>query len=117
MSEAAITQFFEQLKKDKALVNEYSLAVASAMRSVVWPAMVDVAAGHGYEFTNEELGNYLESKVGELSEQELEGISAAGPLGTVGSFATNPLVLAQAVATAIAIPVPLHDDEDRSSSA
>jgi hypothetical protein len=86
MSEAAVSQFFEQLKKNKALVNEYNSAVASALRSVVWPAMLDVAAEHGYEFTKEELGRYLESKAGELSEQELESISAAGPSGTVGTL-------------------------------
>jgi stalled ribosome rescue protein Dom34 len=95
MSEAAVSQFFDQLKKNKALVNDYNSAVASALRSVVWPAMVDVAAVHGYEFTKEELGRYLESKVGELSEQELESISAAGPSG---------------------IPVALDDGDDDSPS-
>jgi hypothetical protein len=116
MSEAAISQFFEHLKKDKALVNEYNSAVASAMRSVVWPAMVDVAAGHGYEFTREELGRYLESNAGELSQQELESISAAGPSGTMGTLTKNPWVLAQIVASAIAIPVALDDGDDDSAS-
>ena len=112
MSEAAISQFFEQLKKDKALLNEYNSAVASAMRSVVWPAMVDVATRHGFELTKEELGRYLESRADELSEHELESISAAGPSGTVGTIATNPLALAQIVASTIAIPVTLDDGED-----
>ncbi len=79
-------------------------------------AEIDVAAGHGYEFTKAELGRYLESKASELSEQELESISAAGPSATLGTLATNPWVLAQIVASAIAIPVALHDSEDDTDS-
>jgi len=116
MSEAAVSQFFDQLKKSKALVNEYNSAVANAVQSVVWPAMVDVAAGHGYEFTKEELSRYLESKASELSEQELESISAAGPTGTVGTLTAKPWVLAQVVASAIAIPAPLDDGDDDTES-
>ena len=78
--------------------------------------MVDVAAGHGYEFTNAELGRYLETKASELSEQELESISAAGPSGTLGPLVTNPWVLAQIVASAIVIPVALDDGEDDTAS-
>ena len=109
MSEAATSQFFERMKTDKALLNEYNSAVTNAMRSVVWPAMVDVAARHGFEITKEELGKYLESQAGELSEHELETVSGGGPLTFL---ATSPLVAGQIVATAIAVPVAIHGSDD-----
>lgn len=114
MSNAAIAQFFEQLKTDRALLSEYHSEVAEAMRTSVWPAMVRIAAAHGYDFTEEELAGFLKSGSEELSDQELESIAAAGPVGTVGTLGTNPWALAQIVATAIAIPEAIHDgDEER----
>jgi hypothetical protein len=117
MSQATILQFFEELKKDKALSNEYNSAVASAMRQVVSQTLADVAAKHGFELTEQELGSYLESKAEELSEQELETVSAAGPVGTISTFSTNPWLLARVVASTIAVPEALDDgDDDRSSA-
>ncbi len=47
MSEVAVSQFFEKLQKDKALAGHYNTAVTNA----ILPAMVAVAAQHGFEFT------------------------------------------------------------------
>ncbi len=110
MSEVAVSQFFEKLQKDKALAGHYNTAVSNA----ILPAMVAVAAQHGFEFTAQELSRYLKKESHELSEQELENISAAGPLGPLSAL-TNPWVIGGLVAAAIAVPVAINDDEDPGS--
>ena len=106
MSETAVSDFFEKLKTDKSLAGEYNAKVSRA----IVPAILDVAARHGYGFTSQELGKYLKDKPHELSEQELESVSAGGPF--VGSMLTSPWVIGGLIATAIAVPTAVHDDED-----
>jgi predicted ribosomally synthesized peptide with nif11-like leader len=114
MGEAATSQFFERMKTDESLRNEYNSAITNAMRSAVWPAMVDVATRHGFQLTKEDLGRYVESRADELGERELETISGGGPSAFV-SLTTSPLVVSSIIASTIAIPEAIHDGEDDST--
>jgi predicted ribosomally synthesized peptide with nif11-like leader len=108
MSEQPVSDFFEKLKNDQALASEYNAKVSRA----IVPAILDVAARHGYAFTSQELGKYLKGIPQELSDQELESVSAAGP-STLGTL-TNPWLLSGVIATAIVVPQALDDGDDGS---
>jgi len=106
MSDAAVALFFDRLKQDKALAGEYNAAMSNAML----PAMVGFAGEHGFEFTANEMSSYLKERSQELSDKELEGVSAAGTLSST-RWLDNPWVIGAIVATAIAVPLPLDDDD------
>jgi predicted ribosomally synthesized peptide with nif11-like leader len=108
MSEEAVSDFFERLKDDNALASEYNAKVSRA----IVPAILDVAARHGYDFTSRELGKYLKNKPHELSEQELESVSAGGPF--TSGMLTNPWVIGGLITAAIAVPLALDDQDDGS---
>lgn len=75
MSESSLSRFFQALNQDEELAREYHTTVGQAVRSAVWPAIVEVAAKRGMEFSPEELGAWLTEQHAELSEEALEGVT------------------------------------------
>ena len=72
MSVEEVKRFFLACKDDKALQKE--LANIGTDND----ACVAVAKRHGYDFTADELSSLIDAKKSELTEEELEKVSAAG---------------------------------------
>jgi hypothetical protein len=96
MSDSAPSRFFERLAQDEELARTYQTAVAKAVRSAVWPAIVEVAAKEGMAFSTDELGAWLAKQQEELSEEALQGVTGGIarprlPAGTAGLVAAGVL--------------------------
>lgn len=110
MTDKRVSQFFDRVREDEAVQGEYRAAIATALRAAVPPAIVGVATKHGYDFTEADVDRYLGERAAELSDRDLESISAAGPSSMTMSLASH-LSLGSIVAAAIAIPAPLDDGD------
>ena len=77
MSTEATARFFTDLAEDEDLRKRYWESVERATVA----ATVELAAGGGYEFTEDELRAELESRATELSEEQLDAVAGgAEPL-------------------------------------
>jgi predicted ribosomally synthesized peptide with nif11-like leader len=80
MSNQAAADFLAMLVRDEALRDK--VRGAEKGRTEKAPVLVEVAAGHGYDFSANELHDVLcalhQHKIGELTEQEL--VDVAGGL-------------------------------------
>lgn len=117
MNDLQVERFFERLKEDRALGQEYNAAIKAAVETAVAGAITQVAERHGYRFSAEAARAHLERKAGELDEEQLASVAGGGgwsPGGTLG-FLSNPWVLAGIVAAAIAIPLAVSADDDDAS--
>ena len=109
-----VEAFFQRLQHDSALARDYRDTVAEALRSSVGPAILDVAARHGDDFTREELDSYLASRESELDDAQLEAVTG-GMSQMWAAMIEGGWLLAPIVSTAIAIPLAISDDDDDAS--
>jgi predicted ribosomally synthesized peptide with nif11-like leader len=91
MSREAVAGFLKKLVKYDALQAE--LKQAAAESSAKAPVFIALAAKHGFEFTEQELGETLDAvhqhRIGELSEAELRAVAGdviEFPSDTEGCF-------------------------------
>ncbi len=96
MTDSTPTLFFERLSRDQELARTYQTAVAGAVRSAVWPVIVEMAAREGMAFSVDELGAWLAERQEELSEEALQGVTGGAwkpprPISTAGLIAAGVL--------------------------
>lgn len=75
MSREGIEGFFGRLREDRDLQEEYWTVLATAAQS----AVVELAARHRFELTDEDLRREWSEQAAELSDEQLEAV--AGGLG------------------------------------
>jgi hypothetical protein len=86
MSKEAITKFFEMLDQDDALQGKCTDFTEDAVQRAACVSVIDFAARHGFEFTEDELRFHLENAAAEQSDQDLGQVAG----GTVPTQITGP---------------------------
>jgi hypothetical protein len=116
MSKNTVGRFFDDVADDEALHEEYQKAIADAIESAIGPAIVNMAATHGYEFDTAAVRQHFEERGDELCDDNLDGVvgGMAGYSPTM-SFLRNPWVVGGIVSTAIAVPLAIRGDHDDAS--
>jgi len=77
MSQSELERFISDVKNNKELQGELKAAGADV------DAIVKVATGKGYGFSADELKAFVETKKGELSEEQLEKVAGGLVAGAV----------------------------------
>jgi len=81
MSQSELDRFISDVKRSEKLQEELKAAGAGA------GAIVKVATGKGYDFSADELKAFVETKKGELSEEQLEKVAGGLVAGAIEVFA------------------------------
>jgi hypothetical protein len=126
MDDSQPERFFERVREDRALGQEYQSELKGAMEAAVAATIQKVAARHGFRFPLEAARAYLKRKAAELDDEQLAAVAGgAGPQHALGATRvspstpynplSNPLVLAGIVAAAIAVPLAVGDDDNDAS--
>ena len=81
MSQSELERFISDVKRSEKLQEELKAAGADV------GAIVKVAVDKGYDFSADELKAYVETKKGELSEEQLEKVAGGLVAGAIEVFA------------------------------
>jgi hypothetical protein len=104
MDDDLVSRFFDLARHDKDVADDYSAALTEAMEAAILPAIVDVAARHGFQVTTEQVTGYLEGQTAELTDDDLDAVA--------GGLRAFPLksssLVGGLVATAVAVPTAIH---------
>jgi predicted ribosomally synthesized peptide with nif11-like leader len=118
MSGDSVSRFFEAVNRDEQLARDYRSALERAMENAVGAALVEVGARHGFELSSEDVRKHLRERAAELTDDQLEAVAGGLARGRqiarpgIASFLKNPWVLGAIVATAIAVPLAISDEDD-----
>jgi hypothetical protein len=93
----AVTEFAQQLGKDRSLQEEFKATVGNKEGMAANQAVADLAAKHGYNFSSEDAAEVHQQlrqsemsesdESDELSEESLEAIAGGGEIGkAIGSW-------------------------------
>jgi len=128
MHDPQVERFFERVREDRSLGQEYQSELEGAMEAAVAATIQKVAGRHGFRFPLEAAHAYLTRKATELDDEQLAAVAGgAGPSpsklsgshGRTGassySLLNNPLVLAGIVPAAIAVPLAVGNDDNDAS--
>ncbi len=78
MSTDAVVRFLDMLKTEETLATEYARATRESMQMALRRAVIEVAAGHGCDFTADELDRHLDHLAAALDDNELDMVAGGG---------------------------------------
>jgi hypothetical protein len=88
MGADSVSRFFDAVRSDKRLAEEYGAAVARATHEAVGKAAEEVAASHGFEVDAADALRFLEERAAELSDDQLDAV--AGGIGLPKAVKVEP---------------------------
>jgi len=101
MSDDTVSRFFDVARRDRAVGDEYTAALTRAMEAAIGPAIVEVAARHGFQMSTEQVTRYLEDQAAELTEDDLDAVAGGLPSAPMSS----PWLVGGLVKAAVAVPI------------